>query len=89
VRLDHLLSKELHTGSPSLRTGWVQVAASTLRMRVWAVAHGWNIDYGCRRWCWWEYVCDLRVAEGKLLVVGRVDASTLLGPEGTGAVWRK
>ena len=25
-----------------------QVATSTLRMRGWVVAHGWNIDYGCR-----------------------------------------
>ena len=45
MRLDHLLSKELHTGSDlGDYPGRVQVAASTLRMRVWVVAHGWNID---------------------------------------------
>ena len=36
--------------------------------------------------CWWEYVRRLRVVDRKLLVAGWVDASTLLGPEGTGAL---
>ena len=33
-----------------------QVATSTLRMRGWVVAHGWNIDYGCRQRRSWKYV---------------------------------
>jgi hypothetical protein len=97
VRLDHLLSKELHAGNRVLVVqalgspgvcgvgGVVQVAAFMLRMWAWVVAHGWNTDIGRTVWVLLEvrfFVCEGVGTWWR--VGGGVVMDTLLGPEGAG-----